>query len=487
VWITKFFMLLTFPMAYPISLVLDRILGEEIGAYYNRDRLRELIKVTTAYHDLEKEEVNIIAGALELRKKTVVDIMTRLEDVYMLAHDAILDFETVSVIMKQGFSRIPVYDGERSNIIALLFIKELALVDPEDATPLKTLCQFYQNACNFVFEDTTLDVIFKEFKEGHKGHMAFVQRVNCEGEGDPFYETVGLVTLEDVIEELIQAEIVDETDVWMDNRSKRKREKGKLLQDFSSFAVQYREQSLHKISPQLALATFQFLTSSMEPFKSEFVSENVLRRLMQHGLVVRFIRVKNKELSKNDPHTLIYQQGKPSEYFVLILEGRVEVTVGRENLVYESGPFTHFGLQALAGINMSNIDAVAGESPSTTQLFRGSIASIQAAAPSLFETNSSQTLAAGVSSSSSRAAVAAAAAAAAAAAGQTFVTDYTVRAISDVVFFRVSRSLYQAARSATLLERAHKELDAAGDTTNELDRVLNSANKEEAESVMSNE
>ena len=40
---------------------------------------------------------------------------------------------------------------------------------------------------------------------------------------------------------------------------------------------------------------------------------------------------------------------------MLILEGRVEVTVGRENLVYESGPFTHFGLQALAGINMSNI------------------------------------------------------------------------------------------------------------------------------------
>ena len=45
VWITKFFMLVTFPMSYPISLLLNVILGEEIGAYYNRERLKELIKV----------------------------------------------------------------------------------------------------------------------------------------------------------------------------------------------------------------------------------------------------------------------------------------------------------------------------------------------------------------------------------------------------------------------------------------------------------
>lgn len=45
IWITKFFMILTFPMSFPISKVLDCVLGEEVGASYNRDRLRELLKV----------------------------------------------------------------------------------------------------------------------------------------------------------------------------------------------------------------------------------------------------------------------------------------------------------------------------------------------------------------------------------------------------------------------------------------------------------
>jgi len=99
---------------------------------------------------------------------------------------------------------VPVYQDERSNLVGLLFIKELALIDPEDAIPLKTVCQFYRKKLNFVLEDTTLDVILKDFKEGCKGHMAFVCRTITYIDDGESSEIIGLVTLEDVIEELIQ-------------------------------------------------------------------------------------------------------------------------------------------------------------------------------------------------------------------------------------------------------------------------------------------
>lgn len=91
----------------------------------------------------------------------------------------------------------------------------------------------------------------------------------------------------------------------------------------------------------------------MESFKPDVVSETILRRLLSQD-IIHSIKCKGKE--KHDPSMIIYQQGKPVDYFVLILEGRVEVQVGRENLLFESGPFTYFGIQALAqnvGIGMT--------------------------------------------------------------------------------------------------------------------------------------
>ncbi|KAG5328015.1 CNNM2 protein, partial [Acromyrmex charruanus] len=445
IYLTKLTMLITFPLSYPISKCLDFFLGEEIGNVYNRERLKELVKVTNEYNDLEKDEVNIIAGALELRKKTVVDVMTRIEDVYMLNYNAILDFETVSEIMKSGFSRIPVYEDVRTNIVTMLYIKDLAFVDPDDNTPLKTLCQFYQNPCNFIFEDVTLDIMFKQFKEGHKGHMAFVQRVNNEGEGDPFYEVIGLITLEDVIEELIQAEIIDETDVFTDNRSKRKRQvRSKMPTDFTIFAEKKENQRIH-ISPQLTLAMFQYLSTTVDTFKSDVISETILRRLLKQDIIYH-VKVKSREKAKTDPAAIIYQQGKAVDYFVLILEGRVEVTVGKENMMFESGPFTYFGSQALTA-NIGIAVLFPAESP--TNANPQTVGSIQSV-------NLDSML------------------------RHTFIPDYTVRAVTEVFYVKVKRSLYLAAKRATLLERRQKDpLPSQEQFDDEVEKLLHSLEEDD--------
>ena len=166
IWVTRVLMVLSFPVSYPISKLLDLVLRQEISNFYTREKLLEMLRVTDPYHDLVKEELNIIQGALELRTKTVEDVLTPLGDCFMLASDALLDFNTMSEMMQSGYTRIPVFENERSNIVDILFVKDLAFVDPDDCTPLKTITQFYKHPLHCVFNDTKLDAMLEEFKKG---------------------------------------------------------------------------------------------------------------------------------------------------------------------------------------------------------------------------------------------------------------------------------------------------------------------------------
>jgi len=342
IWITKFFMFVTFVLSWPISKLLDIILGKEIGTVYNRKKLMEMIKIHDPYNDLKKDEVNIIQGALELRSKTVKEVMTPLQNCYMISMNSKLDFKTMQEIMHTGFTRIPVYDGDdRANIQSILFVKDLAFVDPEDAIPLLAVCRTYQHAVNYVFSDSTLDQLLEKFKKG-AFHMAIVQQVNNEGPGDPFYEVIGIITLEDVIEEIIKAEIVDETDQYTDNRSNTRNDmRHALPQDLTLFNSH--NDSVRSITPQLTLAAVRYLQAEVDPFKQ--ISEKVLLRLLNQNVLVE---LEKRELEKFPEKQFIYKKGVPSDYFVLILEGTVQVQVGNEQLNFESGPFTYYGKTALS-------------------------------------------------------------------------------------------------------------------------------------------
>uniref|UniRef100_A0A3Q3QN02 Metal transporter n=1 Tax=Monopterus albus TaxID=43700 RepID=A0A3Q3QN02_MONAL len=340
--VTKFFMLLTFPMSFPVSKLLDCLLGQEIGNVYNREKLLEMLRVTEPYNDLVKEELNMIQGALELRTKTVEDVMTPLADCFMIQADAVLDFNTMSEIMESGYTRIPVYDDERTNIMDILYVKDLAFVDPDDCTSLKTITKFYNHPVHFVFHDTKLDAMLEEFKKG-KSHLAIVQKVNNEGEGDPFYEVLGLVTLEDVIEEIIKSEILDESDLYTDNRNRKKVDPNKNKRDFSAFKQD--SDSKVKISSQLMLAAHRFLATEVSLFSPFQITDKVLLRMLKHPDVIQ--ELKFNENDKRSPQHFLYQMGKPVDYFVLVLQGRVEVEAGNENMKFETGPFSYYGVSAL--------------------------------------------------------------------------------------------------------------------------------------------
>ncbi|CAB1438241.1 unnamed protein product [Pleuronectes platessa] len=436
--LTKFFMLLTFPVSFPVSKLLDVLLGQEIGTVYNREKLVEMLKVTEPYNDLVKEEMNMIQGALELRNKTVEDVMTPIGNCYMIQADAVLDFNTMSEIMESGYTRIPVYDDERSNIVDILYVKDLAFVDPDDCTTLKTITKFYNHPVHFVFHDTRLDAMLEEFKKG-KSHLAIVQKVNNEGEGDPFYEVLGLVTLEDVIEEIIKSEILDESDLYTDNRNKKRVDPNKCKRDFSAF--KHDADSKVKISPQLMLAAHRFLATEVSLFSPFLITEKVLLRILRHPDVIQ--ELKFNENDKRSPQHFLYQRGKPVDYFTLILQGRVEVEAGTENMKFETGPFSYYGVMALSTPTLEF------RSPSHGgNLNRSASLSCTERAPECGSIGGSNTQIPGTPFQ--------------------YTPDFCVRALTDLQFVKITRAHYQNGLLASRLdstpqspERSHTRLDTS--------------------------
>lgn len=106
-------------------------------------------------------------------------------------------------IQQKGYSRVPVFKDERTNILGMLLVKSLLFVDPESNVCIKDL---KLAPLPRFMADHSLFLIFHEFKLG-KSHMGIVESV-VDGQRRP----IGVVTMEDLIEELIQQEIADETD-----------------------------------------------------------------------------------------------------------------------------------------------------------------------------------------------------------------------------------------------------------------------------------
>ncbi|CAD5233734.1 unnamed protein product [Bursaphelenchus xylophilus] len=343
IWLTKLFMLLTFPLSYPIGWLLDRVLGLE-GVSYDRRRLMEMIKMTTRNEEGLAEEFKIAVGAMEISDKTVKEVMTKVDDVFMLPDTTVLNTKTVAEVLRMGYTRIPVYHGDRNNVEALLFVKDLALLNPDDNFTIKTVCSYHDHALRFVMEDTPLRVMLEEFKKGDY-HLAMVQRVVQIDAQDPTYELVGVVTLEDIVEEILQAEIVDETDVITDNVNKTRRRKA-IMHDYANCFMDA-DADACLISIQMQVVTVQWLSTNHKVFSECFIGTNVLEKVIRQN--VHKIELVHLKDSSNilPPNARLYLKKEPSDKFILILEGRVAVTIGETNMTFEAGPWHCFGKELL--------------------------------------------------------------------------------------------------------------------------------------------
>lgn len=213
-WIVRILIILFYPVAAPIAWSLDKLLGEEMPSVYSRHELMKVIEEHEGSHhsDIDKDEERIVKGALTYSDKTAADVMTPRSVSMMLDEHQRLTPSLIKQMRDAGHSRFPVYDGDENSISGILYAKEL--IGRKLAG--KTVGSFVDRAVFAVHDHTNLDEVLNAFLKT-KHHLFVVL--------DDFDTLVGLITVEDIIEEIVGMEIVDEFDVYTDMQALAKKRK----------------------------------------------------------------------------------------------------------------------------------------------------------------------------------------------------------------------------------------------------------------------
>lgn len=357
VWLVRLFLVLFFPVAWPMSKFLDWLLGREVGTVFSKDELKKLIQIHVMNPDaqiesgLTREDEKLLTGALEFKHKPVSSVMTTMDRIYMLEESRRLDFETLFEIYKNGFTRIPVYCGNRSNVVGILLAKDLILVDPEDEIEVKTVLTFTGSTVERIPDNAELHAVFSIFKSKYVHLLVAYDPEKSE-------RVTGIITLEDILEELIQEEIVDETDVHVDVNDRTKRVDRNTRKEIANFLLSMdRKHGKRALSLEEAQAVTAYLLHNVrefEPFKTNPALLKALVRksdVLDNSFVVNNASDNDIDADHSDSETSncfnLYKKGETSSYFTLLLQGKIVAHVGAEELQTELGPWTMLGTNAL--------------------------------------------------------------------------------------------------------------------------------------------
>jgi metal transporter CNNM len=201
-WPLRLMVGITYPVSKPLQLLLDRVFGQEISQLHNRQELGIMIAehLNADASDLDTDEIEIMRGALTLSETRTRDIMTPLRQAYWLQPSDRIDAAKIDEITTRAWSRIPVFNQALTTCYGVLLMKDLVDKDFDELPQRVDELPLYPT--QVVGSMTALDTLFRKFINGG-AHLIPVERDD---------QIVGIVTIEDVLEEIVGHEIEDETD-----------------------------------------------------------------------------------------------------------------------------------------------------------------------------------------------------------------------------------------------------------------------------------
>ena len=180
---------------------LERLSQVLLGEPRDREELIRLLRDAEERHVLDAEALSMIEGVLQVSEMRVSDVMVPRSQMVVVEHDVTLE-QVLPLIVESAHSRFPVIGDSRDEVLGILLAKDLLVYCLEERRGELDMRKVLRPAV-FIPESKRLNVLLKEFRTS-RNHMAIVV--------DEYGGVAGLVTIEDVLEEIV-GEIADEHDV----------------------------------------------------------------------------------------------------------------------------------------------------------------------------------------------------------------------------------------------------------------------------------
>eukprot|EP00928_Gymnodinium_smaydae_P053464 TRINITY_DN37444_c0_g1_i1.p1 TRINITY_DN37444_c0_g1~~TRINITY_DN37444_c0_g1_i1.p1 ORF type:complete len:611 (-),score=136.10 TRINITY_DN37444_c0_g1_i1:45-1820(-) len=379
-------MALMYIVAKPISLALDLILGEEIGTTHSKRELMELMRMQMDAGIVEAGAAKVVHGALACWDKTIDQAMTPINKVFMIDADRILDANLLAEIHAAGFSRVPVCNASKE-VIGMLLSKDLLVVNPNDCLPVSVFLKAFPKPVVKISRLLTVGECLRALQE-RRMHMALVMddgstAANVVGSNSrvtkmasakrsitardsikmeslaaqpvKLGECVGLITHEDLLEQIFQEDFLDESDGRRRDSKRLEDLDGapslsqKLANRWGSVlpsllggqpnARRLSEYEVQAIAKRLPEAGSKEVQWPAEPALAQALREAAVTTFSRSGGV-------RDSLTKKD---WLFSEGEALKHCLVVLSGRVRVerSCGGDRCVFHLGTFGVLGSVAL--------------------------------------------------------------------------------------------------------------------------------------------